>query len=382
MPQVRSYIWQKAGWPNFRWDGNVLLPLLGECRYRQGALMARLRELGLEARQQTQAAVMTREALQTAAIEGERLDPESVRSSVARRLGLPTAGLTRQADARAAGLVDVLLDATHRFDLALTGQRLWGWHAGLFPTGYSGIHPIRPGRWREDTNGPMRVVSGPLGHERVHYEAPPASRVAVEMDLFLKWWHLSRGRDDGLLRAAAAHQWFVAIHPFEDGNGRIARALVDMALSQDANSPTRFYSLSSQIMADRDAYYDVLETTNSGDLDITVWIGWFLKCLGQALDRSSRLLDNVAVKARFWQRHAHIELTARQKKALNRLLEAGPGGFEGGLTNRKFASLAHTSRATAQRELAELVKKGLLRRNPGGGRSISYDLVWEPVGQD
>lgn len=341
--------------------------------------MARLRELGLETGEQTHAELTIREALGTSAIEGERLDPESVRSSVARRLGLSTAGLSGREDARAAGIVDVLLDATFHFDDPLNEERLWGWHAALFPTGYSGLHPIRAACWRDDRNGPMRVVSGPLGRERVHYEAPPANRIPAEMDGFFDWWHHSRDRDDGLLRAGTAHLWFVLVHPFEDGNGRIARALVDMALAQDERSATRYYSLSSQIMAGRDAYYDVLEATGKSDGDITVWLDWFLGCLRQALDRTERLLDNVARKARFWQRHAQIHLTARQKKALNRLLEAGPGEFVGGLSNRKYAGLGHTSRATAQRELADLVRKGILRRNPGGGRSTSYDLVWERI---
>lgn len=379
MPQCQLYVWQKSNWPDFRVDRAALMQPLGACRYRQGAVMARLRALGMEDRDQARAEMVVQEALETSAIEGQQLDPDSVRSSVARRLGLPTAGLPQQEDARAAGIVDVLLDATRNMNHSLTASRICGWHNALFPTGYSGLNPIRSGCWRDDRNGPMQVVSGPIGRERVHYEAPPANGIDEEMSRFLAWWQNSRDLEDGLLRAGWAHQWFVAIHPFEDGNGRIARALVDMALAQDEHSSTRYYSLSRQIMADRDAYYDVLEATNLGDGDITLWLDWFLRCLRQALERTERLLENVAAKARFWNRFADTNLTFRQKKAINRLLEAGPGGFEGGLTNRKYAGMNHASRATAQRELADLVNKGLLRRNPGGGRSASYDFEWQCI---
>jgi len=261
----------------------------------------------------------------------------------------------------------------------LTAERLFGWHAALFPTGYSGLHKIRFDGWRDDRQGPMRVVSGPIGREKVHYEAPPADQLEGEMKRFFRWWEKSRNDMDGILRAGMAHLWFVAVHPFEDGNGRIARTLTDMTLAQDENISTRFYSLSSQIMAERDDYYEVLERTNREAGDITEWLKWFLGCMSRAILRSNELLSNVMQKTRFWKRYALTGLNDRQRKAINRLLEAGPSGFEGGMTNRKYANMTHISRATAQRELADLVGKGILRPNPGGGRSASYDLVWDNI---
>lgn len=305
-----------------------------------------------------------------------------MRSSVARRLGLPSAGLPEINEPLADAVVEILLDATQNHESRLTAERLFGWQAALFPTGYSGIHRIQVAAWRDDRKGPMQVVSGPMGREKVHYQAPPANRLKDEMKRFFRWWEKGRKEMDGILRAGAAHLWFVAVHPFDDGNGRIARAITDMALAQDENLATRCYSLSSQIMAERDAYYEVLERINKQDNDITQWLKWFLACMSRAILSSNRLLANVMQKARFWKRHAQTALNDRQRKALNRLLDAGPGGFEGGLTNRKYAGMAHVSRATAQRELADLVKKGILLKNPGGGRSISYDLGWDKIQGD
>jgi Fic family protein len=305
-----------------------------------------------------------------------------VRSSVARRLGLPSAGLPEINEPLADAVVEILLDATQNHESRLTAERLFGWHAALFPTGYSGIHRIQVAAWRDDRKGPMQVVSGPMGREKVHYQAPPANRLKDEMKRFFRWWEKGRKEMDGILRAGAAHLWFVAVHPFDDGNGRIARAITDMALAQDENLATRCYSLSSQIMAERDAYYEVLERINKQDNDITQWLKWFLACMSRAILSSNRLLANVMQKARFWKRHAQTALNDRQRKALNRLLDAGPGGFEGGLTNRKYAGMTHVSRATAQRELADLVKKGILLKNPGGGRSVSYDLGWDKIQGD
>jgi Fic family protein len=336
-----------------------------------------MRELGLDVKEQARAEVLIEEVLKTSEIEGERLDAGAVRSSVARRLGLPTAGLPEIRDRHADGVVEILLDATLDFEKELTAERLFGWHAALFPTGYSGLHPIRVGNWRDDRNGPMRVVSGPIGREKIHYEAPPAEGLDREMARFLRWWAKSRHEGDGLLRAAMAHLWLVAIHPFEDGNGRIARTLSEMALAQDENLAPRFYSLSSRIMAERESYYAVLDRTNKGDGDLTEWMNWFLGCMAKALMHSSALLANVMQKARFRQHHAQTELNDRQRKVLNQLLEAGPSGFEGGMTNRKYAGMTHVSRATAQRELADLVTKGVLQANPAGGRSASYDLAWD-----
>ena len=377
MTQEAQYIWQQPSWPQFRWDNAALMKPLGLCRFQQGSLLAQMRELGLEVRQQARAEVLIEEALKTSEIEGERLDPNAVRSSVARRLGLPTAGLPDVRNQHADGVVEILLDATQNFEKTLTAERLFGWHAALFPTGYSGLHKIKVADWRDDRDGPMRVVSGPVGREKIHYEAPPADRLADEMDQYLRWWGESNQDVDGLLRAAVSHLWFVAVHPFEDGNGRIARTLTEMALAQDETLTTRYYSLSSQIMADRESYYSVLERTNKGDGDITEWILWFLNCMSRAILRSNELLTNVMQKSRFWQHHAQTELNERQRKVITRLLDSGPDGFEGGMTNRKYAGIAHVSRATAQRELADLVEKGVLRMNEGGGRSVSYSLCWE-----
>jgi Fic family protein len=377
MPQTKQYIWQRPSWPEFRWDNAVLLKILGISRFQQGSLLTQMKDLGFDIRQQARAEVLIEEALKTSEIEGERLDPNAVRSSVARRLGLPTAGMVSIKNQQADGVVQILLDATLNFKQALTPERLFGWHAALFPTGYSGLHKIQVASWRDDRNGPMKVVSGPVGREKIHYEAPPAERLANEMNRFFCWWEESRKEMDGLLRASMGHLWFVVLHPFEDGNGRIARALTEMALAQDENLSTRYYSLSSQIMAEREDYYRILERTNEGDGDITDWMKWFLESMSRAILNSNELLSNVMLKARFWKHYAQTKLKKRQSKVLNQLLDAGRGGFEGGLTNRKYAGMAHVSRATAQRELADLVQKGVLRPNPGGGRSTSYDICWD-----
>jgi Fic family protein len=382
MTQGRRYIWQFPTWPEFQWDSTVLLKLLGDCRFQQGSLLAQTRELGFKVQQQARAEVLIEGALKTSEIEGVRLDTQAVRSSVVRRLGLPSAGLPEINEPLADGVVEILLDATQNHGSGLTAERLFGWHAALFPTGYSGIHKIRVAAWRDDREGPTQVVSGPIGRKKIHYQAPPADRLKNEMKRFFRWWEKSRKEMDGILRAGVAHLWFVAVHPFDDGNGRIARTITDMALAQDENLATRCYSLSSQIMAERDAYYEVLERTNKQDGDITQWLKWFLACMSRAILSSNRLLSNVMQKARFWKRQAQTDLNDRQRKALNRLLDAGPGGFEGGLTNRKYAGMTHVSRATAQRELADLVKKGILLQNPGGGRSASYDLIWDEIQGD
>ncbi len=379
MTHNKKYIWQNPAWPELQWESAALLKYLGDCRFQQGSLLAQMRELGFEIQQQARAEVLIAEALKTSEIEGERLDTNAVRSSVARRLGLPLAGLPTTNNQQADGMVEILLDATINHEQELTADRLFGWHAALFPTGYSGMRQIRIAAWRDDRNGPMRVVSGPIGREKVHYQAPPADRLESEMKKFFTWWHKSRNEVDGILRAGVAHLWFVAVHPFDDGNGRIARTLTDMALARDENLSTRFYSLSSQIMAERAVYYEVLERTNKRNVDITEWLKWFLECMSRAILRSNELLSNIMQKARFWKRYAQSDLNDRQRKAINRLLEAGPGGFEGGMTNRKYAGITHISRATAQRELADLVTKGILRTNPGGGRSASYDLVWDDI---
>jgi Fic family protein len=366
------YVWQKEAWSEFEWQNDRLIDTLGQARLAQGRLLSKVQSLGIELSREARAEVLTEETVKTAAIEGENLDRDSVRSSVARRLGLDTAGLpqtTRHID----GLVDVLFDATTHYDKPLTGERLKGWQAALFPTGYSGLSRIRAGEWRN--SDPMRVVSGPLGREKVHFEAPPSNRVEKEMRDFMAWWAKSRGEVEGLLRAGIAHFRFVTIHPFDDGNGRIARALTDMALAQDEHQPQRFYSLSSHIMTERRAYYNALERCQKGNGDITGWLSWFLECMARAIKNSQTLISGVLIKAEFWQKLGHISITLQQRKVVNRLLDAEPGGFEGGLTTRKYVSMAKVSRATAYREISDLVNKGVLVANPGKGRSVSYRLA-------
>jgi Fic family protein len=370
---MATWIWQHANWTAFRWDAAVLLPLLGECRKRQGMLLAAVSSLGMAQAVEAQADLLTDEALTTAAIEGETLARESVRSSVARQLGLPTAGLA--IDRSADGLVSVLLDAAADAASPLTAQRLHGWHAALFPAGYSGFARIRTGRWRGE--GPMRVVSGAAGRERVHYEAPPATAVPGEMRSFLSWFNRQEPEADGLIRAAVAHFRFVAIHPYDDGNGRLARALTDRAIARDDGRPARYYSMSSQIMKERLDYYAALGRCSAGDGDLTPWLAWFLGCFRRAIEDSERRLAVVLDKARFWRRHAGLPLTARQQKVVNRLLDAGRDGFAGGLTTRKYVGMTGASRATAFREIESLLTRCVLVRRAGGGRSVSYDLRWE-----
>jgi Fic family protein len=364
------YIWQVPSWPEFRWDSAALLRPLGKARQTQGELLAKVAHFELK----IQAEVLTEEAFTTAAIEGEKLNRDSVRSSVARRLGLPTAGLPA-VERHVDGLVEMLVDATRNHGEPLTMSRLKGWQAALFPTGYSGMNKIVAGEWRQG-EAPMQVISGPIGKETIHYEAPPADRVDGEVERFLEWFRSSRGELDGLVRAAVAHFWFVTIHPFQDGNGRIARAIADMALAQDENNGCRLYSMSAQTKAEGDNYYDILEQTQKGSGDITQWMVWFLECLERAIRRSDTEVQKTMNKARLWQNIAHLGLNERQRMVVNRLLEAGPGGFEGGLTNRKYRGITKTTRETAKRDMADLVAKGILMKNPGGGRSSSYDLVW------
>jgi len=372
-----KYIWQSDSWPNLKWDSKVLLSPLGHARLLQGNLIGRVKRLGFQLGEEAQADILTEEAIKTAAIEGEHLNPQMVRSSVARHLGLREAGLvpaTRSVD----GLVEVILDATQKYGKVLSTDRLKGWHAALFPSGYSSLHKIRVGQWRGKE--PMQVVSGPMGKERIHFEAPPGETVEAEMRQFLRWWESSRKGTDGILRAGLAHLYFVIIHPFEDGNGRIARALTDMALAQDEKLQVRYYSLSSQIMEERRGYYDILEKcTKSDNVDVTEWLVWFLECFERAIQRSDKIIGNVLAKAEFWQQHAQTGLNERQKKVLNRLLDVGPGGFEGGLTTRKYVSIAKVSRATAFREISDLLEKKILRQLSGKGRSVHYDLIWPQV---
>ena len=369
-----QYIWQKKNWTHFSWQSDRLLPLLGKARHVQGKILARAKSLELALTHEAQAEILTEEAVKTAAIEGEVLDIDVVRSSVARHLGLPRAGLPR-IERYVDGLVEILLDATKNYNKPLTSQRLKAWHAALFPTGYSGLHKIRVGQWRGLE--PMQVVSGALGREKIHFQAPPNDKLGEEIKTFFIWWKKSLGHTEGFLRAAIAHFWFVTIHPFEDGNGRITRVLTDMALAQDENLQVRFYSLSSQIMEERNAYYGVLEKCQKGKQDITEWLVWFLGCLIRAMEKSETIIATVLTKAEFWQKHNQTTLNSRQRKVVNRLLDAGKGKFEGGLTTRKYVSLTKTSRATAFREISDLVEKGVLIQNQKNkGRNVNYDIKW------
>ncbi|MEZ4236742.1 MAG: Fic family protein [Myxococcota bacterium] len=364
------FIWERQGWPSLRWDERRLLEPLAAARHRQGLLLGHLRgqgfAVGLDARLQAH----TDEVVQSSAIEGDPLDPRAVRSSIARHLGIPDAGLVT-VDRRTDGIVEMMLDATGHLDAPLTRERLFGWQAALFPTGYAGRHPVRTGGWRDDAEGPMQVVSGPIGRGRVHFRAPPASRVDSEMDRFLGWFD-AEARPEGLLRAGLAHLWFVTVHPFDDGNGRLARAIADRALAQSEGSVQRFYSMSSQIREERARYYEMLERTQRGGLDVTDWLQWFLGCFERALERSEVTLARVFAKADFWRRFADEPLGERQRKVLNRLLD----GFEGRITAKKWAALGKVSIPTAQRDLNDLLARGLLARSPGGSKNTSYTLAF------
>lgn len=370
---IMKYIWQRKNWPDFAWRSEELLPLLGKARQAQGKMLARAKSLGLALAYEAQAEILVEETVKTSAIEGEALNRDSVRSSVARHLGLSEAGLP-VSERHIDGLVEILLEAAKNYDKPLTAKRLKGWQAALFPTGYSGLHKIRVGEWR---TGNMQVVSGFVGREKVHFQAPPSEKINKEIKSFLSWWKNSLGKTEGFLRAGIAHFWFVTIHPFDDGNGRITRVLTDMALAQDEKLQMRFYSLSSQIMEERNAYYNILEESQKGEQDITLWLKWFLGCLIRSMERSEIIIAKVFVKAEFWQKHSQTSMNERQRKIINRLLDVGKGEFKGGLTTKKYVSLAKTSRATAFREITDLVeKKVLIQDSKSKGRSVKYDLNW------
>lgn len=364
-----TYIHELPDWPKFRWDQNRLAERLAAVRHRQGRLIGRMEALGFPLRREATLENLTQEVLKSSEIEGEILDREQVRSSIARRLGMDIGGLTA-ADRHVEGVVEMMLDATEKFSEPLTAERLFGWHAAMFPAGRSGMKRITVGAWRDDKSGPMQVVSGPIGRERVHYEALPASRLTAEMKAFLDWFN-GEATIDPVLKAAVAHLWFVTVHPFDDGNGRIARTIADMALARSEGTAQRFYSMSAQIRQERNAYYDILERTQKGDLDITSWLEWFLGCLDRAFDRAERTLANVFRKARFWEKHAGAAFNDRQRDMLNRLLN----GFEGKLTTSKWAQIEKCSQDTALRDIDDLVARGILRKDPAGGRSTSYSLV-------
>ena len=366
------YIHELRDWPRFDWNQDRLAEPLAAVRHRQGRLIGHMEALGFNLRQEAILQTLTADVLKSSEIEGEKLDAEQVRSSLARRLGMDI-GALKPADRNVEGIVEMMLDATRHYDQPLTDERLFAWHASLFPMGRSGMTKIRAGAWRDDSTGPMEVVSGPVGKERVHFQAPPAKRLDGEMQSFLDWFNANHGIDP-VLEAGQAHLWFVTIHPFDDGNGRVARAIADMALARSEKSPQRFYSMSSQIRQERSAYYEILEKTQKGTLDITPWMEWFLGCLGRAIDGAQTTLGAVLAKARFWNAIAGVAINGRQRLVLNQLL----GGFEGKLTTSKYARLAKCSQDTALRDILPLVERGILVRNPEGGRSTSYALAANP----
>lgn len=365
----KLYIWQAADWPNWRYDLSSLVPALAEVNRAQGLLLGRLADVGLALRDQASLAALTEDVVKTSEIEGEVLSVESVRSSIARRLGVEI-GAVAPVDRHVEGLVEMVLDATANADLRLTAERLYGWHAALFPTGYSGMSQLAVGQWRDDADGPMQVVSGPIGRRRVHFRAPPAESLPYEVERFLSWANQSNG-EPMMIKAGLAHLWFVTLHPFDDGNGRIARALGDLFLARADGSPQRFYSLSAQIQRERKDYYDKLESTQKGSLDVTDWLAWFLGALGRAITCAHTTLDAALGKTRFWQRWAGTPFNERQVKLLNRLLD----GFEGKLTSSKWAAIAKCSPDTALRDITQLLALGVLKKSPGGGRSTGYELM-------
>lgn len=364
-----SYIHEATEWPHFRWNDERLAPRLAEVRHRQGRLIGRMESLGFDLRAEANLQTLTEEVIKSSEIEGEVLDRDQVRSSLARRLGMDIGGLI-PADRNVEGVVEMMLDATQNYAAPLTADRLSAWHSALFPTGRSGMTRITVGAWRTEASGPMQVVSGPFGREKVHFEAPHAARLDAEMTGFLGWFE-TEAQLDPVVKAALAHLWFVTVHPFEDGNGRIARAIADLALARSENNAQRFYSMSAQIRLERKAYYDMLERTQKGDLDITPWLMWFLDCLERAFEGAESIVGNVLRKARFWELHPGDQLNERQRKVVNRLLD----GFEGKLTSSKWAALTKSSQDTAGRDIDDLVKRGILVKNPGGGRSTSYALA-------
>jgi Fic family protein len=366
---MTTYLHQVRDWPEFHWDQDTLAAPLADIRHRQGRLLGRMESLGFSLQKEAELETLTLDVLKSSEIEGEHLPADQVRSSIARRLGMETAG-TIPAEREVEGVVEMMLDATQNFRQPLTEERLFAWHSALFPTGRSSMRKIIVGAWRDDLHGPMQVVSGPVGKEKVHYEAPAAPLVEREMSAFLTWADDGDDKTDAVLRAALAHLWFVTIHPFDDGNGRIARAIADWALARSEGSPQRFYSMSAQLRQERNDYYAILERTQKGALDITPWMEWFLACLGRAFDATETTLAAVLRKARFWEKHGQASINERQRIILNRLLD----GFVGNLTTTKWATLAKSSHDTALRDIQSLIDQGMLKKDLGGGRSTSYSL--------
>ncbi len=374
MRRMKVYIHEQDNWPDFNWDNNQVLLKLGETRNLQGKLLGRMETLGFDLQNEAVLNTLTLDVIKSSEIEGEFLEKEQVRSSIARRLGLNIAGSVHS-ERNVDGIVEMMLDATQRYLVPLTADRLFDWHAALFPTGRSGMHKITVADWRKE--GPMQVVSGPMGKEKVHYEAPKSERVADEMNIFLNWFENENGLDL-VLKAAIAHLWFVTIHPFDDGNGRITRAITDMLLARSDKSVQRFYSMSAQIRVERKEYYNILEKTQKGNLDITEWILWFLNCLTNAINSTEGILSKVLYKAEFWKLHSTTILNKRQQSMINKLLD----GFNGKLTSSKWGKINKCSQDTALRDIQDLIKKDILQKEASGGRSTNYELVKMPGGNN
>ncbi|MCC6413483.1 MAG: Fic family protein [Saprospiraceae bacterium] len=363
------YIHQRKAWPHFTWGSDELLIHLGAVRHSIGKLTGQMTSLGFVLQKEAELETLTLDVVKTNEIEGAFLDPEQVRSSVAKRLGLNIPGMI-PVDRHIDGVVEMMMDATQKFDVPLSMGRLFDWHAALFPTGRSGMHKIITGAWRDDSKGPMQVVSGSIGRELVHFQAPDAAVLDQEMEVFLSWFNENQGLDP-VLKAAIAHLWFVTIHPFEDGNGRIARAVADMQLARADDSSQRFYSMSAQIGLERNSYYNILERTQKGDLDITEWLVWFLDCLKRALLATETTLQKVLKKASFWDEHRKTIMNERQRLMVNKLLD----GFDGNLITSKWAKITKCSTDTALRDIQDLIDKNVLRKLEEGGRSTRYDLI-------
>lgn len=364
------YIHQLPHWPRFIWNQEQVSPLLAEIRSRQGRLLGRMEALGFKLQSEANLQTLMLDVLKSSEIEGELLDAEQVRSSIARKLGMDIAGLV-PADRHVDGVVEMMLNGTQQYRQPLSAQRLYGWHAALFPTGYSGMHKVTVAAWRNNKNdAPMQVVSGAMGKEKVHFEAPDAARLPEEMQQFISWFN-EDVQIDPVIKAAIAHLWLVTLHPFDDGNGRMARAIADMQLARADATPQRFYSMSAQIRKERNQYYDILEATQKSSMDITRWLSWFLQCLGRAIDAAAQTLAAVLQKARFWEQHATTLLNNRQQLMINKLLD----GFEGNLNSSKWAKITKTSPDTALRDIQDLMNKKILVKEVGGGRSTRYKLI-------
>lgn len=373
---MNHWIWQDKNWPDFTWDAKKILARLSEARKAQGKLLGMMQTFTEETREQLNLEVMIDEMQTTSAIEGSIIDRDSVRSSIYHRLGINQAGLQGKPDRYVEGLLDIMLDATDHYDQPLSLERLLSWHGALFPTGYSGIQKILVGQLR--TDGEMKIVSGRGNKLDVHYIAPPRKVLEKEMERFLEWFNIIsiEQKYDGIIRSAIAHLWFERLHPFDDGNGRIGRAIIDMALAQDEKLSTRFYSISAAIMDQRKGYYQVLDQVSVGNMDVTVWVGWFLQCFTHATALAQKNIEIALLKSKFWQQHIETPINDRQRKVLNKMLDKGVDGYIGGITTRKYAGIAKVSRATAQRELSDLVRKNCLAPTDAKGRSSSYQIIW------